>query len=52
MGQLGIDELRHFGHAGYVLVPAVVPESLLQQADAEVDQLLERVEPDEGTGSA
>jgi hypothetical protein len=52
MGRLGDGDLRHFGHAGYVVVPGVVSEDLLQAADGEIDQLLGSVAPDEGSGGA
>ena len=50
MGRLGEGDLRHFGQAGYLIVPDVVPEDLLRTADDEIDQLVKTVAPDEGSG--
>jgi ectoine hydroxylase-related dioxygenase (phytanoyl-CoA dioxygenase family) len=43
-------DLRRFALHGYLVVPNVVPEPLLAAADAEIDQLVAEVRPDEGTG--
>ena len=50
MGRLSEGDLRHFGQAGYLIVPDVVPEDLLRTADDEIDQLVKTVAPDEGSG--
>ena len=40
MGRLSTGDLRHFGQAGYLIVPDVVPEELLRTADDEIDELV------------
>jgi hypothetical protein len=52
MGRLGDADLRRFGQTGYVLVPDVVPEDLLQKADVEIDELVATIAPDEGSGGS
>ncbi len=52
MHRLGDDDLRGFGRSGYVVVPEVVSEDLLQAAEDEIDELLTTVAPDEGSGGA
>jgi Phytanoyl-CoA dioxygenase (PhyH) len=49
VGRLSDNDLRDFGHTGYVIVRDVVPEDLLRAADNEIDQLLKTVSPDEGS---
>ena len=50
MGLLTADDLRRFATDGYLVVPDVVPETLLRPADAEVDELIDDEAPDEGDG--
>ncbi len=52
MGRLSDGDLRQFGKAGYLLVPGVVPEGLLRAAESEIDQVMNTVAPDEGSGGA
>jgi hypothetical protein len=47
---LNEDDLRRFARDGYLVVPGVVPESLLTEADDEIDALKADVPPDEGDG--
>src|SRR4051794_35475940 len=46
------EDLRRFAIDGYLVVRDVVPESLLTAADAEIDQLIQHVEPTEGDRGA
>ena len=50
VGWLTGDDLRRFAIDGYLVVPDVVPEALLGPADAEIDELIDEVAPDEGDG--
>jgi Phytanoyl-CoA dioxygenase (PhyH) len=50
VGRLSDDDFRRFARDGYLVVPEVVPEPLLQAADVEIDRLLDEVAPNEGTG--
>jgi len=45
---LSADDLRRFAHDGYVVVPGVVAERLLAAADAEIDGLIEAMDPHDG----
>ena len=45
---LSADDLRRFERDGYIVVPDVVPEALLAAADAEIDGLIESMNPHEG----
>jgi hypothetical protein len=47
---LGQDDLRRFAEEGFLVIPNVVPEWLLADADTEVDRLIEDSPPTEGTG--
>ena len=40
MAWLTDDDLRRFGTDGFIVVPGVVPEALLERADAEIDGLI------------
>src|SRR3546814_8059332 len=46
------EQLRHFASEGYVVVPGVVDEALLDAADAEVDGLVTEAPAPEGTVGA
>ena len=50
MGWLSEDARRRFARDGYLVVPAVVPEALLDAADDEIDQLIAETAPHEGDG--
>jgi hypothetical protein len=50
VGFLTDDDLRTFAREGYLVVPEVVPESLLAAADREIDHLIDDLPPQEGTG--
>lgn len=51
MGRLTDDELRQLGERGYIVIPGVVPEYLLCDADAEIDVLLQEQPPQDGDAS-
>jgi hypothetical protein len=44
-------QLREFGDKGYLVLPGVVPESLLEPVDAEIDALVAEKPPPAGTTS-
>jgi hypothetical protein len=44
-------QLREFGKNGYLVLPGVVPESLLEPVDAEIDALVAEKPPPAGTTS-
>lgn len=44
------DDLRRFAVDGWLVVPGVVPESLLAEADAEIDELVATEKPQEDPG--
>ena len=48
MGWLSDDDLRRFAGDGYIVVPSVVSENLLDAADDEIDNLMREVSPHEG----
>ena len=50
MATLTNADLLRFVRDGYLVVPNAVPELLLAEADAEIDQLIDKVAPNEGTG--
>jgi hypothetical protein len=50
MATLTDTDLRRFARDGYIVVPDAVPEPLLAAADAEIDLLIDKVAPNEGTG--
>jgi hypothetical protein len=45
---LTTEQVRVFGTSGYLLLPGVIPEALLQAADAEIDAVLESDPPPMG----
>jgi ectoine hydroxylase-related dioxygenase (phytanoyl-CoA dioxygenase family) len=50
--RLSDDDLRQFARDGYLLLPGVVPETLLAEADREIDGLISEASPHEGDGGA
>lgn len=52
MGGLTESDLRTFARDGFLLVPDVVPEALLELADREVDDFVAETPPDDGDASA
>ena len=46
--RLSNDDLRTFAADGYLVIAEVVPERLLAAADAEIDDLITSVVPDQG----
>jgi Phytanoyl-CoA dioxygenase (PhyH) len=50
MRRVSDGELRQFGETGYLIARGVVCENLLRPADDEIDQLIETISPDEGSG--
>jgi hypothetical protein len=45
---LSIDQVRRFARDGYVVVPGVVPEPWLADADVEIDGVIADAPPPEG----
>jgi hypothetical protein len=52
VGRLTEKDLRRFARDGYLVLPDVVPASLLAAADDEIDRMVEEVAPNDGDGGS